>query len=293
MKKFQNNKILKIATVIILICFCSMIPAACIISNINTPKEVSGLIVHYIDVGQGDCILIQSSTKNMIIDSGPSESYNSLNKYLKQLHIKKIDYLIATHPHEDHIGNMDKLIDDYDVKCFLAPKVLSNTSYFNDMIKALRKKHMVIHTLNNKSKYNIDLGNDITTDVIAPINTSYDKTNNYSVVLRIQYRNTSFLFTGDAEKESEDEILQSNTDINSDVLKVGHHGSSTSTSEEFLNKVNPKIAVISVGLNNTYNHPSNTTISKLINHKCKIYRTDKDGSISLQSDGNNIKRIAN
>lgn len=261
------------------------------LTNFNN-NTVNGLVVHYIDVGQGDSILIQTKEKNMLIDSGPNDSIRKLSSYLNSLHIKKLDYVIATHPHEDHIGNMDYILKKYTVTTFMAPKVTTNSSYFNDMITELKHKNMNISTIRFGNKNtNINLGDNIKVEVLGPVKDKYEKLNNYSAVIRISYNNTSFLFTGDCEKEEENDILKNNTNIHSDVLKVGHHGSSTSTTKDFLDAVSPKIAVISVGKDNSYNHPSSSTLSTLKKYGCTIYRTDNDGNITLKSDGENIRRI--
>lgn len=261
------------------------------LTNFNN-NTVNGLVVHYIDVGQGDSILIQTKEKNMLIDSGPNDSIRKLSSYLNSLHIKKLDYVIATHPHEDHIGNMDYILKKYTVTTFMAPKVTTNSSYFNDMITELKHKNMNISTIRFGNKNtNINLGDNIKVEVLGPVKDKYEKLNNYSAVIRISYNNTSFLFTGDCEKEEENDILKNNTNIHSDVLKVGHHGSSTSTTKDFLDAVSPKIAVISVGKDNSYNHPSSSTLSTLKKYGCTIYRTDNDGNITLKSDGQNIRRI--
>lgn len=261
------------------------------LTNFNN-NTVNGLVVHYIDVGQGDSILIQTKEKNMLIDSGPNDSIHKLSSYLNSLHIKKLDYVIATHPHEDHIGNMDYILKKYTVTTFMAPKVTTNSSYFNDMITELKHKNMNISTIRFGNKNtNINLGDNIKVEVLGPVKDKYEKLNNYSAVIRISYNNTSFLFTGDCEKEEENDILKNNTNIHSDVLKVGHHGSSTSTTKDFLDAVSPKIAVISVGKDNSYNHPSSSTLSTLKKYGCTIYRTDNDGNITLKSDGENIRRI--
>ncbi|AWK51174.1 MBL fold metallo-hydrolase [Clostridium beijerinckii] len=255
-------------------------------SNNNQPKNMS---VHYIDVGQGDSILIQVNNKNLLIDAGPKSDKKKLLNYLSSLHLDKLDYVIATHPHEDHIGNMDDVINDYNVLDFYAPKVQSTTRTFEKMVEALKAKSLKINVL-KKGTDTIYLGENTKVTVFSPAKDSYENLNNYSLVIKIEYGNTSFLFTGDAEKDVEKEILATNEDISADVLKVGHHGSSTSTSMDFINKVNPSIGVISVGEDNTYNHPNEDTIKRLTQNKAKIYRTDKDGTVIITSDGSNVTK---
>lgn len=247
------------------------------------------MLVHYIDVGQGDSILIQVNNKNLIIDAGPKSDKTKLLDYLSNLSLEKLDYVIATHPHEDHIGNMADIIDDYNVLAFYAPKVQSTTKTFEQMVEALKGKNLKINVI-KKGTDSIDLGKNTKVTVFSPSQDSYENLNNYSPVMKIEYGSTSFLFTGDAEKDIETEIISNNEDISSDVLKVGHHGSSTSTSKNFFNKVNPSIGVISVGEDNTYNHPNKETIKLLGESKVATYRTDKDGTIVISSDGSKITK---
>lgn len=258
-------------------------------SNEANNADTNKMFVHYIDVGQGDCILVQVNNKNLLIDSGPKSDRRKLFNYLSGLNLNKLDYVIATHPHEDHIGNMDDIIKTYSIGTFYSPKVESTTKSFEDMVDALKDKNLKVHVLKNNSN-SIDLGENTKVNVFSPNKDFYDNLNNYSPVIKIQYGNTSFLFTGDAEKEVEKEILNNNEDISADVLKVGHHGSSTSTSKDFLKKVNPSIAVISVGKDNIYNHPDAITTKLLDESNIKTYRTDKDGTIVICSDGSNISK---
>ncbi|MBS6502979.1 MULTISPECIES: ComEC/Rec2 family competence protein [Clostridium] len=253
-------------------------------NNIQSNKNT--LQVHFIDVGQGDSILIQVNNKNLLIDSGPNKSEDKLKKYLKKLNISKFDYIIATHPHEDHIGNMSYIINNFDVLNFYAPKVENSTKAFETMVESLIRKDLKIKVLKANIK-SIDLGKNIVVDVFSPFSNSYEDLNNYSPIVKISYGNTSFLFTGDAEELSENEVLNAGFDLKCDVLKIGHHGSSSSTSEKFLKASNPSIAVISVGEDNTYGHPTDTVLSRL--KETKIYRTDINGNIVITSDGLSLK----
>ncbi|WP_241428140.1 ComEC/Rec2 family competence protein [Clostridium sp. DJ247] len=251
----------------------------------NTSSENS-IKISYIDVGQGDSVLIQINNKNLLIDAGPAESNDKLMSYLSKQNIKKFDYIITTHPHEDHIGGMSSIIKKYNIGEFYAPKVTTNTKTFETMVNALKSKNIKITAA--KSGMNLDLGKNTKCEIIAPNNTKYEDLNDYSIVVKITYGSSKFLFTGDAEKTSEKEILSKNYDISSDVLKVGHHGSSSSSSKAFLDKVSPKIAIISCGKNNDYGHPHRETLNELKNRNVKVYRTDVDGTIILTSDGNKI-----
>ncbi len=252
-------------------------------NNSINPNEIK---IHYIDVGQGDAILIQVNNKNLLIDSGPRSEKKKLNDYLHSLYIPKFDYVIATHPHEDHIGNMSYIISNYKILNFYSPKVESNTTAFEAMAEALSRKSIKIKILkaNNKT---IDLGENTLVEVFSPNSDSYDNYNNYSPIIKIYYGNNSFLFTGDAEEVLEDEVINEGFNLKSDVLKIGHHGSSTSTSNNFLTKVNPKITIVSVGKDNSYGHPTQETLDKIKN--TTVYRTDISGSIVITSDGKTIK----
>ncbi|BCZ48318.1 metallo beta-lactamase superfamily lipoprotein [Clostridium gelidum] len=258
-------------------------------SNKNTQIDSNKMLVHYIDVGQGDSILIQVNNKNLLIDAGPNSDKKKLLNYLSALNLETLDYVIATHPHEDHIGNMDNVINDYNVLAFYSPKVQSTTKAFEKMVESLKSKNLKINVI-KKGTDSIDLGENTKVTVFSPNKDYYEDLNNYSPVIKIEYGKTSFLFTGDAQKDVEKEILATNEDISADVLKVGHHGSSTSTTNDFLKKVNPSLGVISVGQDNTYNHPNDGTIKRLNDNKVTIYRTDKDGTVILSSDGSKITK---
>ncbi|AUN02068.1 ComEC/Rec2 family competence protein [Clostridium botulinum] len=255
---------------------------------VNTSNKSNELKVHYIDVGQGDSILVQTKDKNILIDAGTRKSSDNLINYLKKQHIKKLDYVIATHPHEDHIGGMPKVIDEFEISNFYAPKKTANTKIFKDMILQLKKKNLKINIA--KKGISLDLSNDSSLDFLAPVKDNYENTNDSSAVVKLTHGNTKFLFTGDAEKTSEKDILNSNEDLSSNVLKVGHHGSHSSSSKEFLDKINPKIAIISCGKNNDYGHPHKETMKELKKRNIEVYRTDIDGNILLTSDGENIKK---
>lgn len=247
------------------------------------------LVVHYIDVGQGDAELIQFKGKNILIDAGPNDSREAFMTYLKRAGVKKLDYVIATHPHEDHIGNMDDVINEFEIGEFIAPKASANTKAFEWMLKNLKKKGLKITTAKAGLKLNLD--KDINCEILAPNKDNYEDTNDYSAVLKITYGNNKFLFTGDAEALSEKETLSAGSDVSADVLKFGHHGSKTSSSKEFLNKVNPKIGIISCAKGNKYGHPHKQTLDKIKAMNMKIYRTDIDGTIILTSDGNSIQKL--
>lgn len=277
-----------------------LIPAAVILAfasifSLNTPDRqvdsVEGIVeLHFIDVGQGDCMLANlPDNKTMLIDAGAGGQGDTVLGYLKRHKISKIDFLIATHPHEDHIGGMDGVVQRLDIGEIHMPKVSSNTKAFENLLTAVKNKGLKVKTA--KAGVVLHDENGLKIEFVAPNGDSYDEINNYSAVTKITYKNTSFLLTGDAEAVSENEIQGGKYNIRADVLKIGHHGSATSSSDGFLKAVSPKVAVISVGEGNSYNHPAPKTIKALEALGIDIYRTDEVGTIIVRSDGESIKVI--
>lgn len=218
----------------------------------------------------------------MLIDAGNNEDGEKLVNYFKSLGIGEFTYVFATHPHEDHIGGMDDIINNFKIDNYYMPNKLSTTKTFMDVLDALDRRNLK-YTVPNKGD-TLKLG-----DANIKVIYSGDETNDIndsSIVLKLTYGKTSFLLTGDATSNVEKEIYDD--DIKSDVLKVAHHGSTYSSTDEFLDSVGAKYAIISVGKNNTYNHPSNRTLDKLNKRNIKVYRTDLDGTITFTSDGKNL-----
>lgn len=282
------NKIKSFYVVIITV-FLMLTLTACDSSTVNSPNsnENKNVKIHYIDVGQGDSTLIQVRDKNILIDAGPRSSAEDLVKYLKDINIQKLDYVIATHPHEDHIGGMVSIIKTFKIGEFYAPKKTATTKTFENMIKELQNKKLKIQVA--KAGNEISLNSNSKLEFLAPNNSDYEEINDYSAVTKLTYENNSFIFMGDAERLSEKEILQKGSNVKAQVIKLGHHGSSTSSSKEFLDKVDPKYAIISCGKNNDYGHPHKETINELKNRNIKYFRTDTNGTIVLYSDGKNIE----
>lgn len=249
-----------------------------VVSNSDTLK------VYITDVGQADSILIRDGNYNMLIDAGNNSDGKKLVKYYKELGITSFKYVFASHPHEDHIGGMDDIINNFDIENFYMPDKLSTTKTFEDMLDALERKNLkyIVPKVNDKLSLN-----NSNIDVIY-VGSDVSDINDSSIVLKLNYFSNSFLFTGDLGSNKEKEILNSGANIKADVLKVGHHGSSYSTASLFLDKVNPSFAAISVGKNNIYKHPASSTLEKLNKRGIKVYRTDLDGTILFESNGKDI-----
>lgn len=250
---------------------------------INTNNDL--LKVHYLDVGQGDSIFIElPNNETMLIDAAESYQSENIINYLKNLNYQKIDYVIGTHPHTDHIGGLKNIINTFEIGKIYMPKVVSTTKTYESLLMAIKNKNLKINTA--KAGTTIIDTDALKINILAPNNSTYTKLNNYSVVTKITYGTTKFLFMGDAEKLSENEIKEN---VSADVIKIGHHGSNTSSSIDFIKKVNAKYGIISVGLNNKYNLPKEETITNWENSGTKIYLTSINGTIRALSDGTNIK----
>lgn len=253
----------------------------------TVPISTNTMKVHFIDVGQGDCTLIQLvDGRNILIDGGNRGDADTIKKYLQDQKVDTIDFLIATHPHEDHIGSLPAIIKSFNIGSVYMPKVSASTKIFEDLLLSIKAKGYKINTA--AAGINLIDTKETKLTIIAPNATEYHELNNYSSVLKLTYLNTSFLFTGDAEDISEREILKNNFDIESDVIKVGHHGGRTSSTSEFLEEVSPKIAVISLGKDNDYGHPHKETLERLNALNLKIFRTDEQGTVVVTSDGRTL-----
>lgn len=277
----------------ILIILVAILAVIIVYNNIKSDQSTSAiydnenLVVHFIDVGQADSILIQLPNGTVsIIDGGNRADSDLVVNYIKRLGIKKIDYLIATHPHEDHIGGLPGVIRNFDIGNIYMPKKPATTKIFENLLTEIKNKG--IKPIEGKGGIDIIKEGHLKFSIIAPNSSEYTETNEYSIVTKLEYKNTSFIFTGDAEKVSEREMIEKGYNLSADVLKIGHHGGRTSTAEEFLNKVNPKYAVISVEKGNDYGHPHKETMERLEKIKAKILRTDEMGTIVIASDGEKL-----
>ncbi len=251
------------------------------------PKPVdSGLRVYFLDVGQGDSTLIQTPAgENILIDAGNNDKGDEVVDYLNHLGVETIDIMIATHPDADHIGGLDTVLEAFKVKAVYAPKVSHTTNTYKDFLTAVKNEKLQIKT----AKAGVELKlQDVNAVFVAPVG-EYNDLNEWSAVLRLTYKDTVFLFTGDAEGKSEKDMLASRANLAADVLKVGHHGASTSSSKAFLDQVSPAYAVISAAYGNSYGHPTQETLDRLDDIDAAVYRTDLQGTITAVSDGKKIE----
>lgn len=243
------------------------------------------VLVHYIDVGQGDSMLIQAGDANILIDAGENDKAGEVVAYLNSVGVETLDMVVGSHPHSDHIGGLDVVIDTFDVKQVImgdVPKaIIPTTRTYTDVLQAVKNKGLTITLAHPGDSYEIGGG---TLSVLGPVE-DYDDLNDTSLVMKFTYGDVSFLFTGDQEAGAEKDLLNSGADVSATVLKVGHHGSSTSSSEEFLAAVSAKCYVIEVGEGNKYNHPHAEIREKLRNTGKPVYRTDLNGDIVIATNG--------
>jgi len=259
-------------------------------ANLNTDKnaDVQSLSVHYIDVGQGDCIFIKSNSGTMLIDAGEKGNDKKILSYIKNQGVDTIDYLVATHPHSDHIGSMPQVIEGLNIKNVIMPKLskinMPTTKGYENFLNAVKTSGANVIAAEKDAQYTMG---DVSFEVLSPSQQPKDL-NNMSVVIKLKYKNTDFLFMGDAEAIIEQEILNNGYDVTADVLKLGHHGSNTSNSEVFLKAVKPSIAIISCGKDNSYGHPHSETLNSLKTYNINYKRTDECGTIVVGSDGDKL-----
>ena len=289
MKKTQKKTPLFVQILVIAVIFA--VGFALLAQSLKKEKNSLGVVIedstyplvtiHYIDVGQGDAVFVElPKHRAMLIDAGPANRGGDVVDYIRELGYTQIDYLIGTHPHEDHIGGLPAVLQAFDVVNFYMPKVVHTTKTFENVLDAAEQNGLKIQS----AKAGVVLLEEelLKAELLAPVRDDYEDLNNWSAVCRLTYDETHFLFMGDAEALSESDIQG---DVSADVLKVGHHGSNTSTSEAFLERVDPTYAVISVGEGNSYGHPHAETLEKLEAQGCKVCRTDTDGTVVVTSNG--------
>ncbi|OPJ55587.1 ComEC family competence protein [Alkalithermobacter paradoxus] len=270
--------------VLLLLIGCESLDASRQINELTLNQPLS---VHFIDVGQGDStLIITPDNKTMLIDAGDNNSGKTVHDYLKKHNINKIDVLIGTHPDADHIGGLDYIIHNFEIGDFYMPRKSHTTKTFKDVLVAAKNKGLKI----KEGKYgvNFNLGDYVICKMLNPVNVYGDNNNLWSIVVKLEYDQKSFMFTGDAEYPNEIDMINSGSNLKSNILKLGHHGSSSSTSEDFLRAVSPHIAVVSCKYKNQYGHPHKEVLDILKNCNIPLYRTDEQGTIVFFSDGKKI-----
>lgn len=248
------------------------------------PGPDSTFQIDFIDVGQADAALVRCDGQTMLIDGGNVADSNLIYSYLQSRSIDHLDVVVNTHAHEDHVGGLSGALNYATVGTAYCPVTEYSSKAFQNFVKYLDQQSVPITVPSPGDTFSLGSAQ---VQILGPISPS-DEPNNTSIVLRIVYGNTSYLFTGDAQREEEAELLDAGYDLKSDVLKVGHHGSDTSTSYPFLREIMPEYAVISVGTGNSYGHPTQDVLSRLRDADVTLYRTDLQGDIILTSDGTTI-----
>lgn len=255
------------------------------------PAPVEGQVeFHFIDVGQGDAALIRTSKGHVLIDAGTNASEEALVAYLKAEGITELAYAVFTHPHEDHIGGADAVLEYCEVENVILPDKTATTVVYNRMMDAIEAEGANVIIATPEATYTVG---DLKLTILGPIGSNYKDMNNDSVVLRADFGASSVLYTGDAEDVSEEEMVSRyalNGKLDCDLLKVGHHGSDSSSTEAFLKAVSPEMAVISCGEGNDYGHPKQVILSRLEKHGVTYWRTDLSGSVVIVSDGESLTK---
>ncbi len=252
----------------------------------TTTAPGGSLKVYFLDVGQGDSEIITFGGMAVLIDAGTDNSTATLISDIESLGISRFDVVVGTCPTDDHIGGLAAIVNQFEIGTIYMPRISPDTKTYNDVLTAIKNKGLTITAPTAPSTFG--LGPAYCT-VLAPNSSSYDDLKNYSIVIRLDYVTTSFLFAGDAQLDSENEMLAKHYNLKADVLKVGDHGSSSSTSLSFLGDVAPSYAVIEVGADNPSGDPESATLGKLANDGVKVYRTDLNGTVVFTSDGRSLK----
>lgn len=246
------------------------------------------LILHFIDVGQGDSVFIEypNSPDSLLIDAGDKQYGYKVSKYIKDLGYNEITSVVATHPHSDHIGGLVEVFENFEVKSFYMPNAREETKVFQNLLESVQNEGL--EPIFAKQSLAIVQSESFSAKFLSPVSKNYKDINDYSAVVKIEYIDNEFLFMGDATSLVEKEILNN---CEADVVKVGHHGSKTSSSQEFVDKTGARIAIFSVGLDNSYSHPNGLVLKRWLNLGANILRTDTGGSITIKSNGRDLSLI--
>ncbi len=280
---FRKKILLLLLVISLILCACTPTPRSVLTTEkIGEGKDSAQF--HFIDVGQGDCTLITNGESSILVDCGTYESGGKLCEYLKNLGIKSIDYLIGTHPHEDHLGGSSAVLRLFDVKNVFLNGEMSSSYFFERMVDVLEQK--------NITPYIPEIGETYTSgpfefEFLSP-ETDFGDENHNSLVVMVKYKDIKALITGDIERPVESYLVNHDKNLSADILKVSHHGSRNGSSSEFLRKVNPAIAVIQCGKDNSYGHPHYETLKRLENTKAALLRTDEEGTIVIRTDGEKL-----
>ncbi len=272
---------------VVLVLFVTFADWLKIYELVGVYPKVEKLTVAFIDVGQADAVYINTEKGNMLIDAGCSQDASKVREYLDRYHIKEIDTVIGTHDDWDHIGGMKTIVENYNVKNIYLPKYdeKDKSDTFSTLYRSINSTDTDVSFVSDGIK--LIKSKDLNVKILPPVD--FEEDNDSSLIVKLRYKDCSFLFMGDASSKTEEKLLENNVNVSADVLKVSHHGSRSATSKSFLKAVNPTAAVLSVGEMNTYNLPSLEVVKRLSKLGCKIYRTDLDGTIVMNSDGKSIR----
>lgn len=292
-KRGINKKPIYTVAVLVVVIIAAIAALASSSSNepepINSNVTESNFQAHYIDVGQGDCSLVVCDGQTLLIDAGENGHETDVINYLRSLGIEKLDYIIATHPHSDHIGGLPEVIEEFGMDNIIMPRLTEEqtptTKTYRLFLEAIQASGAKVISAKVGSTYTLG---GASFEISGPVTDDAEDLNSMSVVAKVTHGENTFLFTGDAETEEEKEIVEAGVNLDADVLKMGHHGSNTSSCKEFLAEVTPEICVIMCGADNDYGHPHKEPLERLKKHTNEIYRTDICGSIVISSDGENL-----
>ena len=271
----------RLTAILLLLC---LLLCGCTPKGQSTPSIQEQLWVHFIDVGQADCILLECGGQYALVDGGNTADGDSVAAYLHMEGVDKLALMVGTHPHEDHIGGLADVLAQFTVDTVWSPEISGNSNAIRNFLKGVSNQGKEIEQPKIGQVFTLGTA---TITVLGPVQ-KYDDINNHSIVLMVQHGDNRFLLTGDMERDAENDLIDSGADLNADVLKVGHHGSESSTGYRFLREVMPDYAVISCGKGNSYGHPHEDTLSRLEDAEVAVLRTDECETIVARSTGTDI-----